>query len=97
MYINSGLSLMHATILRRMRITPQYLVWLEGLYITNVYYLANHNVYFQYTVGIATLSRQDHRVAQTRELACTKMVLPQVIARGLPVDIFIFLFNFFYL
>ena len=34
MFINSGLSLMHATVLLRMRITPQYLVWLEGLYIT---------------------------------------------------------------
>ena len=34
MYINSGLSLMHTTILLRMRITPLYLVWLEGLYIT---------------------------------------------------------------
>ena len=33
-YINSGLSLMHATILLGMRITPQYLVWLEGLCIT---------------------------------------------------------------
>ena len=33
-YKYSGLSLMHATILRRMHITPQYLVWLEGLYIT---------------------------------------------------------------
>ncbi|KAL5478134.1 hypothetical protein EMCRGX_G025015 [Ephydatia muelleri] len=36
-------------------------------------------------VGIATLSRQDHRVAQTREVACTKIVLPQVIARGLNI------------
>eukprot|EP00731_Ephydatia_muelleri_P030530 Em0022g44a len=36
-------------------------------------------------VGIATLSRQDHRVAQTREVVCTKMVLPQVIARGLNI------------
>ena len=44
-------------------------------------------------VGIATLSRQDHRVAQTREVVCTKMVLPQVIARGLPVDMFFFLFR----
>eukprot|EP00731_Ephydatia_muelleri_P030535 Em0022g49a len=29
--------------------------------------------------------RQDHRVAQTREVVCTKMVLPQVIARGLNI------------
>eukprot|EP00731_Ephydatia_muelleri_P008112 Em0004g450a len=36
-------------------------------------------------VGICTLSRQEHRVAQTREVACTKIVLPQVIARGLNI------------
>eukprot|EP00731_Ephydatia_muelleri_P006665 Em0003g913a len=36
-------------------------------------------------VGIATLSRPEHRVAQTREVACTKIVLPQLIARGLNV------------
>ncbi len=29
-----------------------------------------------------TLSRRDHICAQTRELACTKLVLPQVMARG---------------
>ena len=29
-----------------------------------------------------TLSRSDHSIAQTRELACTKIVLPQVMARG---------------
>ncbi|KAL5459893.1 hypothetical protein EMCRGX_G033281 [Ephydatia muelleri] len=28
---------------------------------------------------------EDHRVAQTREVVCTKMVLPQVIARGLNI------------
>ncbi|KAL5505739.1 hypothetical protein EMCRGX_G007225 [Ephydatia muelleri] len=36
-------------------------------------------------VRISTLSRQQHRVAQTREVACTKIVLPQVIARGLNI------------
>eukprot|EP00731_Ephydatia_muelleri_P010067 Em0005g653a len=29
--------------------------------------------------------RQQHRVAQTREVACTKIVLPQVIAQGLSI------------
>ena len=33
-------------------------------------------------VGISTLSRADHGIPQTREVACTKEVLPQVIARG---------------
>ena len=33
-------------------------------------------------IGITTLSRKQHSVAQTRELSCTKEVLPQVIARG---------------
>ena len=34
-------------------------------------------------VGISTVPRPDHRAAQTREIACTKLVLPQVIHRGL--------------
>ena len=33
-------------------------------------------------VGISTISRTEHSVAQTREVACTKNVLPQVLARG---------------
>ena len=33
-------------------------------------------------VGISTISRSEHVTAQTRELACTKEVIPQVIARG---------------
>ena len=33
-------------------------------------------------VGISTIARTEHSVAQTRELACTKRVLPQVLARG---------------
>jgi hypothetical protein len=37
-------------------------------------------------VGIATVSRTEHRVAQTRELECTRRVLPQVIQRGLQVS-----------
>ncbi|XP_064383612.1 uncharacterized protein LOC135332186 isoform X1 [Halichondria panicea] len=36
-------------------------------------------------LGISTISRTEHSVAQTRELQCTKVVLPQVIARGLNV------------
>ena len=62
------------------------LVWLEGMHMNaRVYQHANRIVHFSThrIVGIATLSRQDHRVAQTREVACTKIVLPQVIARGL--------------
>ena len=33
-------------------------------------------------VGISTISRKEHSVPQTREVACTKDVLPQVLARG---------------
>ncbi len=33
-------------------------------------------------VGISTVSRTDHGVAQTRELQCTKIAVPQAIARG---------------
>ena len=30
-------------------------------------------------LGIAMLSRADHSVAQTRELECTKVILPRII------------------
>ena len=33
-------------------------------------------------IGICTISRGAHHVAQTRELECTKAVMPQVVARG---------------
>lgn len=33
-------------------------------------------------IGISTLSRCDHSTTQTRELACTKVVIPQVCDRG---------------
>ena len=33
-------------------------------------------------VAISTVARPDHVIAQTRELACTKKVLPNVIAKG---------------
>ena len=34
-------------------------------------------------IGISTISRAEHSVAQTREVACTKVVIPQAQARGL--------------
>lgn len=39
----------------------------------------------QKIMGISTISRTGHGVAQTRELQCTKTVLPAVIARGVDV------------
>ena len=33
-------------------------------------------------IGICTISQGDHRVAQTREMECTKAVIPQVQKRG---------------
>ena len=38
-------------------------------------------------IGITTLSRKEHTVAQIRELACIKDVLPQVIVRGVCVRV----------
>ena len=39
-------------------------------------------------IGISTLSRKEHAVAQTRELACTREVVPRVIARGVCVCVY---------
>jgi hypothetical protein len=90
----SGWSPMQGMIPLPMLITPQSLVWLEGLYCS----LVPICVKLMYTlrcstrriVGIATVSRPEHRIAQTRELACTKIVLPQVIARGLHLVCFMY-------
>ena len=38
-------------------------------------------------LSISTVSRSMHSVAQTRELVCTKIVLPQVIDRGMYICI----------
>ena len=45
---------------------------------------SNHKI-----VGISTLSRKEHATAQTRELECTKIVLPQVVERGTCIYIII--------
>ena len=34
-------------------------------------------------VGLSTVSRKEHVCAQTREVACTKIVLPEVIDKGM--------------
>ncbi len=34
-------------------------------------------------VGCSTVSRKEHICAQTREVACTKIVLPEVIDKGM--------------
>ena len=50
-----------------------------------------HELYFFSThkiVGISTISRAEHSVPQTREVACTKEVLPQVISRGCFTNVF---------
>ena len=78
---------MHGMILVLMHTTQQYPVWLEGtcMHVCTLcsYMLAILQCSTRRIVGIATLSRPESRVAQTREVACTKIVLPQVIARGL--------------
>eukprot|EP00731_Ephydatia_muelleri_P034941 Em0087g10a len=51
--------------------------------ITDARHDSTSNAYHSTVPCLA--GRQQHRVAQTREVACTKIVLPQVIARGLNI------------
>ncbi len=70
---------------RQMPTTQLCPVCLEGtcIFILFILLYFNHLLYStQKIVGISTLSRTDHAVAQTREFQCTTVVLPQVIARG---------------
>ena len=47
------------------------------LVIRMLFFSSTHKI-----VGCVTLSRKDHTCAQTRGLACTKLVLPQVLSKG---------------
>ena len=61
------------------------LVCLEGVHCSMVGVVYLIYLYFLSTkkiVGVSTVSRHDHGIAQTRELVCTKYVVPQAIARG---------------
>ena len=77
----SGLLLMSAMILLPMLITQLFLVSLEGtiplVILCFIMCNSTHKI-----IGCATLTRQDHTVAQTRELACTRAVIPEVINTG---------------
>ena len=72
--------------LRRTHFTPLCLACLEGIHtyfnskcaISNC---CNHSS-TKKIVGISTISRKEHSVAQTREIACTREVLADVISRG---------------
>ena len=65
-----------------------YLVFQEG--ISNLFNIKTPtilSIFLSQTsthkiVAISTVARPDHVIAQTRELACTKKVLPNVIAKG---------------
>ena len=78
---------MHSMIPQPMHTTVQCHAYLEGMLVEVLGFLPSIDKIFvsQYThkiVGISTISRAAHATAQTRELACTKVVLPQVIDRG---------------
>lgn len=83
----SGSLQTHATTPLPMLTTPQYPVYQEGNYfcfccIVGVYITASIDS-TKKILGVSTLSRALHSIAQTRELACTKVVVPEVISRGL--------------
>ena len=43
----------------------------------NIFYLSTNKI-----VGISTLSSDEHRIAQTREVECTRIVLSEVMKQG---------------
>ena len=52
-------------------------MWGTVLYRASSCICSTHKI-----VGISTVARGFHSVVQTRELVCTKIVLPQVVSRG---------------
>ena len=71
----------------QMLITQQLLVCQKGTFsISCDVSCVTIHTYFDSTakvVGISTVSREQHVIAQTRELVCTKALLPEVISRGI--------------
>jgi hypothetical protein len=77
-HVHSGSSLMPDMTQLLMPTTP-----LTILIVSSIPYICTMK-----TVGISTISRHDHHVAQTRELECTKVVVPQVIARYIQCHVY---------
>ena len=74
---------MLAMIRQQMLITQLFLVSVGGIYTRLCVSCTETFSSTKKIVGITTiLSRSEHATAQTRELICTKDVLPQVLQRG---------------
>lgn len=70
-------------ILRRMPIIQLYLACQESMFVVKrSFFLVLYFYSTKKILGISTISRPDHAVAQTRELQCTMKVIPQVTNRG---------------
>ena len=72
---------------QQMPFTPQYHACLAGKYTQCLYFSLLYCNSNKKVVGVSTISRTEHAVAQTRELECTKKVLPQVIGQGIIITI----------
>ena len=78
---------MHGMIPQPMHTTVQCHVCLVGMHVEVLGFLSSVDRIFMWhsthkIVDISTISRAAHASAQTRELACTKVVLLQVIDQG---------------
>ncbi len=69
-----------ATTLQPTRIIPPFLVCQEGMSRSFLLSLTHNST--KRIVGCSNVSRTEHHCAQTREVACTKIVLPQVLEKG---------------
>ena len=87
--INSALLQMQGMTLLPRPITLQPLWEIYNIH-TNIHILYCSFYRTQKIVGISTISWTEHLVPQTREVACTKEVLPQVIARGYSICIYMY-------
>ena len=68
--------------------TVLFHVCLEGIYayyqhVTSITCTCHYTCSTKKIVGISTIARKEHSTAQTREIACTKEVLANVISRGM--------------
>ena len=86
--ITSGWLQMLGMIRRQMHITRRSLVCQEGIWEFVVSWMRIIHTFIQHPstnqiLACSTVSRKEHQTAQTRELQCTKEVLPQLLEQGI--------------
>ena len=64
-------------------VSPESMIYIRHTDFYIVLHIHAHVYSTCKIVGVSTISRTHHTIAKTKELACTKEVLPNVIGKGI--------------